>query len=424
MITDTTLLIYLGLSLVLSAIFSGMEIAFISADRLHIEVQRKKGSVMGKILSSFSKRPTMFISALLIGNTATLVIYSQLMTLVLSPMQVSIPNLALLMTVQTLISTLIVLFFAEFMPKSLFMMNPNRMLSIFAPPITLIYYVLYPLVWVIVNFSKFFITKVFKWEYSEEQPAFQITDLNNYLERIINKSKAAKKRVEIDTKIFTNALEFKSVKVRECMIPRIEIVAVDVEHPIEELKKQFIKSGHSKVLVYKKSIDNIIGYCHSSTLFKKPDSIEDIITEIMIVPETKLANELMIDFIDEHKSVALVVDEFGGTSGIVTIEDVIEEILGEIRDEHDEEDHVEQKINDFTYVLSARHEIDYLNEKYKFDLPEGEYDTLGGYILSIYEDIPQVHEVIRKDKFVFTVKTMIGTRIDKIRLEIHESEND
>lgn len=424
MILDTNLWIALGASLVLSAIFSGMEIAFISADRLHIEVQRKKGSVIGKVLSSFAQRPTMFISALLIGNTATLVIYSQLMTIALQPMQVSIPNLALLMTVQTVISTLVVLFFAEFMPKSLFMMNPNRMLAIFALPITLIYYILFPIVWVIVNFSKFFITKVFKWEYSEEQPAFQITDLNNYLERIINKSKAAKKRVEIDTKIFTNALEFKSVKVRECMIPRIEIVAVDVEDSIEELKKQFVKSGHSKVLVYNKSIDNIIGYCHSSTLFKKPTQIESIITPIMIVPETKLANELMIDFIDEHKSVALVVDEFGGTSGIVTIEDVIEEILGEIRDEHDEEDHVEQRINETTFLLSARHEIDYLNEKYKFNLPDGDYDTLGGYILSIYEDIPQVHEVIRKDKYVFTVKTMIGTRIDKIRLEIVESEND
>ncbi len=421
---EAAIILGISISLVLSALFSGTEIAFISSDKLHIEVQKKKGKLIGRILSVFTKKPTLFISALLIGNTATLVLYSQLMTIFLQPLQESIPNLALLMTVQTVISTLIVLFIAEYLPKSLFLINPNRMLSIFAVPVSVIYYILFPFVWVIVTFSKFFITRVFKWDYSDEQPAFQITDLNNYIERIINKSKAAKKKVEIDTKIFTNALEFKSVRVRECMIPRIEIIAVDVEEDISELKKQFIKSGHSKVLIYNKSIDNIIGYCHSLTLFKKPEKIDDIITPIMIVPETKLANELMIDFIDEHKSVALVVDEFGGTSGIVTIEDVIEEIFGEIRDEHDEEDHIEQKLNDTTFIFSARHEIDYLNEKYKINIPGGDYDTLGGYILSINEDIPKVNEVIRKGEFSFTVKSMIGTRIDRVRLEIFDPEDN
>lgn len=423
MIITTSIVIGILASLFLSALFSGVEMAFISADKLHIEVQKKKGSMVGRLLSRLSKNSTMFISVLLIGNTATIVIYSQLMTIALQPLALDIPNIALLLITQTVISTLIVLFFAEFLPKSLFLINPNRMLSVFAIPITAIYIILYPIVWVIVGISKFFITKIFKWDYSEERPAFQITDLNNYLERIINKSKEAKKKVEIDTKIFTNALEFKSVKVRECLVPRIEIVAVDIEDGIDELKRLFIKSGHSKVLVYKKSIDNIVGYCHSSHLFKKPKDIESIMTPIMIVPETKLANELMIEFTNEHKSMALVVDEFGGTSGIVTIEDVIEEIFGEIKDEHDDVDLVEQQLEENSYFLSARHEVDYLNEKYKFAIPEGEYDTLGGYILTVFEDIPQVNDIIKYNNYVITIKSMQGTRIDKLRFDV-TSETD
>jgi CBS domain containing-hemolysin-like protein len=254
-------------------------------------------------------------------------------------------------------------------------------------------------------------------EYSEDKPVFGFTDLNQYIKRIMEDHHEAAHQ-EIDAKIFSNAIEFKTIKVRDCLVPRTELVTVDISDGIDELKKAFIESGFSKILVYKESIDDIIGYCNSLELFKKPSKISNILTPITIVPETMLANELMIQFITERKSIALVVDEFGGTSGIVTIEDIIEEIFGEIQDEHDEEDLLEQKIDAFTYVFSARQEIDYLNEKYQLNLPEGDYDTLGGLILTIAEDIPAKNEVINFQHFTFIIESIDENRIDKIQIKI------
>jgi CBS domain containing-hemolysin-like protein len=319
--------------------------------------------------------------------------------------------------VQTLTATFIVLVTAEFLPKSLFLISPNRMLSMLSIPLYLIYLVFLPAVWVIVNLSKLLIVKVLRLEFSEDKPAFGLIDLNQYIRRMIHDQEVEKKQ-EVDAKIFTNALEFKTIKVRDCLVPRTELVTVSVDDSIEELKKAFVESGYSKILVYKESIDNIVGFCNSIELFKKPKEISDIISPIEIVPETMLANDLMIQLISARKNIALVVDEYGGTSGIVTIEDIIEEIFGEIQDEHDEEDLLEQKIDDRNYLLSARHEIDYLNDRYKFGLPEGDYETLGGLILSLVEDFPDKHETVDFQDFIFTIERIEDNKIDIIRLTL------
>ncbi len=414
-------------SLIFSAVFSGVEIAFVSSDKLLIELQGKQGNLTDRILSRFAKRPSRFIATTLVGNTLALVFYGIFMAALLEPVLAEIlpeiiNNQGFILIAQTVLATMLVLIAAEFTPKSLFLINPNRMLKIFAWPMQLIYWLMTPLVTVVVLLSKFLIVKVLRLEYSEDKPVFGLTDLNNYLLQL--EENMHEMDVEVDTRIFHNALEFKTVRVRECMIPRTEIVAVDVAEPIEDLKKAFIDSGHSKILIYKDNIDDIIGYCSSQELFKKPQSIDDILTSILIVPETLLANELMIQFINERKSLALVVDEFGGTSGIVSIEDIIEEIFGEIHDEHDEEDLIEQQMGPNTFLLSARHEVDYLNEKYKWEIPEGEYDTLGGFILSVNEDIPELNEIIDIPPFTFTIISLQETRIETVRLNLQRDHSE
>ncbi|UII28671.1 hemolysin family protein [Fulvivirga maritima] len=425
---DLSVLIPIALTLLFSAFFSGIEIAFVSADKLHIELQGKKGYRTGKILGKFLNNSSRFIGTTLIGNTIALVIYGIFMAKLLDPfIREALPeviyNELSVLIVQTVASTLIVLLTAEFLPKSIFLINPNWMLTIFAFPMYIIYWIMGPVVWAIVSLSKVIITKVMGLEYSEDRPAFRLTDLDNYIKNTILSDEDT--NVEVDTKIFNNALEFKNIRIRECMIPRTEIIAVDIEDALADLKKAFIDSGHSKILVYEDSIDNVIGYCHSLELFKKPKNIKDILTPILIVPETMLANELMIQFINERKSLALVVDEFGGTSGIVSIEDIIEEIFGEIQDEHDDEDWVEQQLDDNNYLLSARHEIDYLNDKYEWNLPTGDYETLGGLILSITEDLPQPGDSITLPPFNFSIQSTNDIRIEivKLTLDIKDSEN-
>ena len=417
------------LTLILSAFFSGTEIAFISANKLQVELESQQGKLGGRILSFFTKKPSRLINTALVGNTIALVIYGIYMASLLEPWIASklpepINNATLVVLIQTLLSTLIVLMTAEFTPKSIFLINPNSLLNILSIPIMIIFVIMFPLVWLIEQMSKFIILYVLRQPYSEDKQVFGLTDLGNYINR--NEQEDVKEaKVELDTKIFNNALEFKNIKVRECMIPRTEISAVDIEEDIEELKEEFIESGHSKVLVYKESIDDVIGFCHVQDLFKKPKSINDFLKPIIIVPETVLANELLIQFIQERKSLALVVDEFGGTSGIVSMEDVIEEIFGEIQDEHDEdEDWVEQKVDDYNYILSARHEIDYLNDKYAWFIPEGDYDTLGGFILSITEDIPEVHQVVDCGSYSIKILSMEDTRIDNVSFTIRLMQED
>ena len=414
--------------LLFSAFFSGIEIAFISADKLRIALAGQRGALSGRLLSYFTKHPTRFIGTTLVGNNLALVLYSYFLATLLEPWLAShlpeaINNDVMVLTVQTLVATLIVLITAEFTPKSVFLIDPNGLLSLFVLPFTLIYGLLYIPVWIIDKVSQFVIVHVLGFDYRNDKPVFGLTDLNNYVKNTLGEALKEEQTTtetgpKINTKIFTNALEFKTVKVRECLIPRTEVTAVDIEDDIEDLKKAFIESGHSKIVVYKETIDDVIGYCHSLELFKKPQTIQQILTPIIIVPETIPANELMIQFITEHKSLALVVDEFGGTAGIVSMEDIIEEIFGEIQDEHDDEDWVELKIDEENYLISARHEIDYLNEKYGWDLPEGDYDTLGGYILSITEEIPAKEDVIMAEAYTFTIVSMSDNRIDNVKVTI------
>jgi putative hemolysin len=414
--------VMIAVTLVFSFFFSGIEIAFLSANKLQIELQGKQGFLWGRIMSYFIKRQSWFIGTTLIGNTLALVLFGIYMAELIEPwlasnLPESINDEVVVLILQTLISTLLILFTAEFLPKSLFLINPNLMLATLAVPFRIVYIILAPLTFSIVYLSKIVIIHVLRIEYSEEKPVFALTDLNNYLKSML-KVRHEDEDIELDKKIFHNALEFKTVRIRDCMIPRTEVTSIDVEEGIEKLKDTFVQSGHSKILIYKDSIDNVIGYCHSSALFKKPQRIEEILTPINIVQETMMANHLMVQLIKERKSIALVVDEFGGTSGIVSMEDVIEEIFGEIEDEHDDDDLIEQKIDDNTFLVSARLEVDYLNDHFKWQLPTGDYETLGGLILSYTEDFPQQGDTISIPPFSFVIQKTDNKLINTVKVVV------
>lgn len=410
------------IALIFSAMFSGIEIAFISANKLHIELENKRRTISGKILGHFLKIPSRFITSTLIGNTIALVLFTIFMAGILEAyLSVILPefinNEISILLIQTLISTAIILVTAEFIPKSIFLISPNKMIEIFSIPMFIFYYLLFPIVYILSLFTQFVLTKIFRLEYSEKKIVFGLADLTSYINSK-NQNEDLQNDQDINAEIFSKALEFKNLSVRDCLIPRAEIVAVDIKDGIKALKKAFIESGHTKILIYKTSIDNIIGFCHSSKMFKKPKKIHDIITKITIVQETLPANELLIKFIAEHKSLMLVADEFGGTAGVVSIEDVIEEIFGEIEDEFDKDVKIEQQIDENNFILSARHEIDYLNEKYNWNIPKEDYDTLGGFILIVNEDIPKVNDVINIFPFVFKILTMDNARIETVKLTL------
>jgi CBS domain containing-hemolysin-like protein len=412
--------------LVFSAFFSGMEIAYISSDKLHIELLNQKGSFVGRVLAVFERSRARFLTTTLVGNNLALVLYGIFMAKLIEPiltdwLPVWLAQDIFILVLQTIVATILVLITAEFIPKSLFLLNPNFMLTILALPMIVIYFLMFPIVKFVETVSKLIIVHILRFEYSESRPVYGLTDLNNYIKK--NIVHTVDNEPEIDTKIFNNAIEFRDVKVRECMIPRTEIIAVDVNDDIDDLRDAFIESGHSKIVIYKETIDDVIGYCHSLEMFKKPENIKKILTPIIIVPETTPANELLIQFINDRKSLALVVDEFGGTSGIVSMEDVMEEIFGEIRDEHDDEFLIEEARSENEYIFSARHEVDYLNETYHLNLPEGDYDTLGGLILNYYEDLPEEGELINFEDFKIKIISMEDKRIDRVELIIKDRED-
>ncbi len=415
---------YLGiiLAMVFSAFFSGVEMAFVSSNKLYFELKAKQNILSAKIIANFNQSPSQFIGTMLIGNTLSLVAYGIFMEEFLHHLILTnfpfFTNEIVARLIASIIATIIILTTSEFTPKSIFLINPDAILEFLAIPIWVINTLMFPLVWLTVGLSKWFITRVLRLSYSEEKPAFGLTDLNHYLQNL-NRKISTEEENEVDTKIFHNALEFKQVKVRDCMIPRTEITAIEIEEGIEGLKKVFIESGHSKVLVYKETLEEVVGYCHSLALFKKPKDIQSILTSIPIVPEAMPANDLMLKFSKERKSLAIVVDEFGSTSGLVSMEDVMEQIFGEIQDEFDDtEDWIEKRLDEHTFILSGRHEIDYLNEKYDWNLPEGDYETLGGMLIHLYEDIPAVNEVITLAAFQFQIMTVTDARIDTIKVII------
>ncbi len=408
-------------SLVFSAFFSGMEIAFISSNKLKIELEKNKGLLSAKILANFVKYPARFLGALLLGNNIALVIYGMAMAVILEPFIYNVLPLQyhsefIVLSIQTIIATIVILIAAEFIPKALFRINPNMILNIFAIPIKMYYWIFYPFIHFNVWVSEFILNSILRQKLISHEYTFSPVDLDNYL-REFSADNTEESEVKQEIQMLQNAIDFRNIKLRECMIPRTEITALEQDDTIENLKNSFIESGHSKILIYKKSLDNIIGFVHSSDMFKNPANIQETTHSIPIVPEAMLANIVLKMFIKEHKSIALVVDEFGGTSGIATMEDIIEEIFGEIEDEYDVGELDEKQLNENEFLFSARLEIDYLNEKYNLELPElDEYETLGGLIINIHESIPEINEVIIQDPFKFVIIEASDVRVEKVHL--------
>ena len=418
------------LSLGFSFLFSGVESAFISSNKLHIELQRKQGKWTGQVLSVFVKNPSQFLSTMLIGNTLALVFYGYYMALWMDPYLHQIPLLSkypsLYLASQSVLSATLVLFVAEFTPKNLFMLRPNFFLSIFSIPSLVVYYGLFPIVRVVVFVSRTAM-KLLRLPYAEERPIFRLSDLGEYITHLAEEGEGRRKEIEVDARIFHNALDFKQVKVRDCMVPRPEIVAVDEADGREVLKETFLKYGHSRVFLYKDSIDSITGYCHVLSLLQRSSTKSKDLPKILptlITTETNTANELLIEMLKENKNVALVVDEYGGTAGIITLEDIIEEIFGEINDEHDQNYLLAKKLNASTYLFSARLEIDYLNEEYNLRLPKGDYDTLGGLVISVSEELPKEGEEVEVGPYLLRISSKEEHRIDKIELRVVEGKEE
>ncbi len=411
------------ISMAFSAFFSGMEIAFVSSNKLRFEMDRNDQSLTSRILSIFFNNPNNFISTMLVGNNIALVIYGILMAEVIEQRLLVnfISNEFLLVLIQTIISTLIILVTGEFMPKTLFKINPNFTMNLFAIPAFICYVVLYPISKFASGLSNILLrltgTKINK---EDRDKAFTKIDLDHFIQSSIQDAED-EEEINTEVKLFQNVLDFSSIKVRDCMIPRTEIIATEDDATIEELKELFIEKGISKILVYKDNIDNIVGYIHSSEMFREPKDWHDSIRQLPIVPETMNANKLMKLFMQQKRSLAVVVDEFGGTSGIVALEDLVEEIFGEIEDEHDTTSYVAKSLGNNEYIFSGRLEIEKANELFSLELPESdEYQTIGGLILHQYQSIPKAHDIITLDKFQFRIIKVTTTKIELVKLKVNE----
>jgi putative hemolysin len=409
-------------SMLLVGFFSGIELAFLSANKFKIELENKQGRFTAKILSYFVKAPSKFICTVLVGLNVALVIYGTYMAHLLQPLILnSLPDNyhseVLILIIETLISTMILLVAGEFLPKILFRINPNETLSFFSLPVFIFFILFYPVVVLILGITHSVLRTLFKIDFTETRPLFGRVDLDHYLSNISTKN-IENSEINSEIEMFQAALDFSKIKIRNCMIPRMEIVAINVDETISVLKNKFIETRLSRILIYRDSIENIIGFVHSYEMFKHPENIQSVLLPVSIFPETMTAQDLLKHFTQEHRSVAVVVDEHGITSGMITVEDVIEEIFGEIQDEHDTQDLIETKINECEYVFSGRLEVDYLNEKYNLNIPEGDYETLAGFIFHYHESIPEPNEVINIPPFVIKVQIIKGNRIEQLRFKI------
>ena len=417
-----SIIIYLLITMAFSAFFSGMEIAFVSVDKLRFEMDRK-GGVSSRILSLFFRNPNDFISTMLVGNNIALVIYGILMAQIIGDNLLAgwITNHFVMVLIQTVISTLIILVTGEFLPKTLFKINPNLVLNVCALPLFICYIILYPISKFSSGVSYLFL-RLFGMKVNKEASAkaFGKVDLDYFVQSSIDNAES-EETLDTEVKIFQNALDFSTVKIRDCIVPRTEVVAVALDTSLEELKNRFVESGISKIIVYDGNIDNVVGYIHSSEMFRNPKDWRDHVKEVPIVPETMAAHKLMKLFMQQKKTIAVVVDEFGGTSGIVSLEDLVEEIFGDIEDEHDNTSYICKQIGEHEYVLSARLEIEKVNETFDLDLPESDdYLTVGGLILNQYQSFPKLHELVYVGKYLFKIIKVTATKIELVRLKVME----
>lgn len=416
------IIIELIITMAFSAFFSGMEIAFVSSNKLRFEME-KSNNFSTKILTIFYRNPNNFISTMLVGNNIALVIYGILMAEIIEQHLLVgiITNEVLLVVTQTIISTLVILITGEFLPKTLFKINPNLTLKIFCVPTFLCYLILYP----ISKFSAFISTTILrlagkKIKKEDSEKAFSKVDLDYLIESSIDDT-IKENEIEPEIQIFRNVLDFSNIKVKDCMIPRTEIIAAETGTSKEEIMKIFIDSGLSKLIIYRDNIDNIIGYIHSSEMFNTHTDWENNIKSIPVVPESMSANKLMQLLMQQKKTLAVIVDEFGGTSGIIALEDLVEELLGDIEDEHDNKNTIAKEINENEYILSGRLEIEEINEKFNLNLPESdEYQTLGGLIINKFQRIPKPHENILIDRFQFNIIKATSTKIELVKLKIQK----
>lgn len=415
----THLLLYIIGCILLIGFFAGTEIAFISANKLNIELRKKQGKFSGRILARFMENPSEFIGTSLVGVNVVLVVYGILTERaterLFSHYGIELSEYTKL-GIDTLLATIVILIFAEFLPKAIFRAKAETVLALFSVPMLLMYYVFYPVAKIFVSISEFILKYLFNVHIKENKQVFNRVDL----EMLVKQSKHGheSETSEVNAELFENALYLVNVRIRKCMVPRNEVVAMDITSTIEEVKNKFIETKLSKIIIYDDSIDNIVGYIHHLDLNRRPAAIKDILHTITPVPEAMSAVDLMNRFTKERKSIAWVIDEFGGTAGIVTMEDVLEEIFGDINDEYDEQEHVDKQIADNEYIFSGRLEIDYLNEKYEFGFPTDVSETLSGYIITRHETIPKIKERIIIDDYEFDILLVTDTRIETVKMKI------